>query len=368
MATYSVQVKKDIARWAEQGLISAATADLLRRDVETNERKSLSFGSILGILAAILFSAAILLFVAANWEAIPRLARVVLLFVVILAGYVGGALLKLRRHDAFGEAAWLVGAAAFGGSIALIGQMYHLTGDEAQAVLTWCLGTGVAAVALRSGLLTSAAVALAAAWLFMRGVEFWRDSPFPHLFVVIVAALWLVSYWTQSRIARHMILLSLISYVALLASRHDIAAIAAALAAGAAILFALAVFLREPMERIARIDGRLPIHGLIGFLTGMLLLQFDIMDDLGPLVLAAAVTFAGIIAALVLAGRESRGLRWIAYLGFAFELCFVYGVTLGTMLGTAGFLLAAAVILGLLAFTIIRIERRMNASAEGAAA
>lgn len=368
MASYSVQVKKDIARWVEQGLIGAATADVLVRDVEANERTSLSFGSILATLAAILFGAAILLLVSANWEAIPRVVRVALLFALILAGYVGGALLKLRRHDAFGEALWLIGAAAFGGSIALIGQMYHLAGDETQAVLTWCLGIGLAAAALRSGLLTTAAVALAAAWLFMRGFEFWSDREFPSFFIVLAAALWLISYWTRSKVARHLILLSLVLYVSLLALHHDTAAIAVALAAGSAVLFAAAAFAPEAMERIAQIGGRLPVHGLIGFLSGMTLLQFYIIDDLGPLVLAAATTFGGIVAALVLAGRDSRGLRWIAYLGFAFELCFVYVVTLGTMLGAAGFLLAAAVILGLLAFAIVRIERRINAPAAGVAA
>ncbi|BCH25214.1 DUF2157 domain-containing protein [Mesorhizobium sp. L-8-3] len=367
MATYSARVKKDIARWVEQGLIGVATADALSRDVEANERRSLSFGSILAILAAILFGAAILLVVAANWEGIPRLVRVGLLFALILAGYVGGAFLKLRQHEAFGEALWLVGAAAFGGSIALIGQMYHLAGDEAQAVLTWCLGTGLAAAALRSGPLTVAAAGLAAAWLFLTGFEIWRDSPIPHLFLAIAAALWLISYWTRSRAARHLILLSLIGYVALLAVRQDMVPVTAALAAVSAVLFALAVWLPVSTESVARIDGRLPVHGLIGFLVGMAMLQAEIADDLGPLVLAAAVTFAGAVAALVLGGRESRGLRWIAYLGFALELCFVYAAMLGTMLGTAGFLLAAGVILALLALVIIRVERRMNAAPQGVA-
>jgi uncharacterized membrane protein len=62
----------------------------------------------------------------------------------------------------------------------------------------------------------------------------------------------------------------------------------------------------------------------------------------------------------VLAGRQSRGLRWIAYLGFAFELCLIYAVTMETMLGTAGFFLLAALVLGILAFAIIRIEKRMS--------
>ncbi|TIX21273.1 MAG: DUF2157 domain-containing protein, partial [Mesorhizobium sp.] len=141
MAGYAKRVRADIARWREIGLIDPATAEALACDVAANERASLSFGSILAMMAALLFSAAILIFVAANWEAFPRLVRVAALFAVILAGYVGGAVLKTRDHAAIGEALWIVAAAAFGGSIALIGQMYHLSGDEASALVTWCVGT-----------------------------------------------------------------------------------------------------------------------------------------------------------------------------------------------------------------------------------
>ena len=89
----------------ESGLIDDTTADAIARDVEAHERKSLSFGSILAIMAALLFGAAILVFVAANWEAIPRLARVGALFAIIFAGYVGGAVLKLYDHAAIGRGA-----------------------------------------------------------------------------------------------------------------------------------------------------------------------------------------------------------------------------------------------------------------------
>ena len=136
MAGYVGRVRQDIARWVESGLIDAGTAEKLTSDIEANARRSLSFGSILAMLAAVLLAAAIMIFVAANWEAIPRVARVLSLFAVIAAGYVGGAWLKLRDHPAFAEAAWVVAAAAFGGSIALIGQMYHFSGDESGAILT----------------------------------------------------------------------------------------------------------------------------------------------------------------------------------------------------------------------------------------
>ncbi|TIP34654.1 MAG: DUF2157 domain-containing protein, partial [Mesorhizobium sp.] len=93
MAGYATRVRADIARWREIGLIDPVTAEALTRDVAANEGASLSFGSILAMMAALLFGAAILIFVAANWEAIPRLVRVAALFAVILAGYVGGAVL-----------------------------------------------------------------------------------------------------------------------------------------------------------------------------------------------------------------------------------------------------------------------------------
>lgn len=371
MASYSSRVRKDTARWVASGLIDAKAAEAIALDVEAHDRRSLSFGSILAIMAALLLGAAILVFVASNWEAIPRIARVGALFAIIFAGYVGGAALKLNDHAAIAEAVWLIAAAAFGGSIALIGQMYHLSGDETQAVLTWCAGTAVAAAALRSGPLTMGAVALAAAWLFLRGVEFWRVSDFPHVFVAIAAVLWLLSYWTNSAASRHLLLLSLVFYAALLATEYGVIEIAVVLTVVSALVFAASVFAPREVEKIAQLDGMLPVHGLIGFLTGIFMIQFELADETGGgFAIAAAIGLAGIAAAVIFAGRESRGLRWLAYTGFAGELCLIYGVMIEDMLGTAGFFLAAGVILGLLAFGIIRIEKRMNAPRlpQGAAA
>ncbi|MEW9835972.1 DUF2157 domain-containing protein [Mesorhizobium marinum] len=362
MASYATRVRTDAARWAAEGIIDAKAAAAIVADVEARDRRSLSFGSILAVMAALLFGAAILIFVAANWEAIPRLARVGALFAVIAFGYVGGAVLKVRDHAAIAEAVWLVAAAAFGGSIALIGQMYHLSGDETDAILTWCAGTAVAAAALRSGPLTIAAVTLAAAWMFLREVDFWRDTTFPYHFLAIAAVLWLISCWTGSARARHLLLLSLVLYGVLLAAETDILSVAPVLAAISAAVFGVAIALPGDVEKVARIDGMLPVHALLGFLTGMALTQFEIGDTAGPgFAIAAAATLAGIVAAVVLAGRESRGLRWIAYVGFAFELCLIYVVMIEGMLGTAGFFLVAGLILGLFALVVIRIEKRMAA-------
>ena len=370
MASYSSRVRTDIARWQQGGLIDAPTADALARDVEANERQSLSFGSILAMMAALLFGAAILIFVAANWEAIPRLARVLALFAVILAGYVGGAVLKTRDHAAIGEALWIVAAAAFGGSIALIGQMYHLSGDEASALITWGAGTALAAVALRSNPLTVASVGIADAWLFLKGFDYYHKTEFPHFFVVMALALFAISYWTRSQAARHLIILSVLFYLTLLVMDHNTLQVAIPLAVVSALLFAAATFFAEPVDRIVQLGGRLSLHALIGFLTGLAMIQFEVADTHSSgFAIASVIALTGIVAAIVLGGRESRGLRWVAYAGFAFELAIIYVVMLQSMLDTAGFFLAAAVLLGILALVIIRIEKRMKAPrADGAAA
>jgi uncharacterized membrane protein len=375
MASHSDRVRRDIERWLESGLIDAATAGALARDIEANERKTLSFGSILAMMAALLFAAAILIFVAANWETFPRLMRVAALFAVILAGYVGGAVLKTRDHVAMGEALWIVAATGFGGGIALIGQMYHLSGDEASAVLTWAAGTALAAVALRSGPLTVAAVGIVDAWLVMRltgDFEIFRETEFPSTFWGAVAILFAISFWTRSRAARHLIILSAIFYLVALGIDHALLEVGIGLTVVSAAVFGAAVLAGVPIESLVQLGGRLPVHALIGFLAGIAMVQFQLADEIsygGGFAMASVIALAGIAAAIVLGGRGSRGLRWIAYLGFAFELCIVYAVTMQTMLGTAGFFLAAALILGILAFAIIRIEKRMQSSGmEGAAA
>lgn len=62
---------------------------------------------------------------------------------------------------------------------------------------------------------------------------------------------------------------------------------------------------------------------------------------------------------LLVAGRESRMLRWLAYIAFAFNVCFLYVVMLGTMMDTAGFFLFAGLSLSALAWLIARLERRL---------
>lgn len=368
MAGYISRVRQDIDRWALAGLIDKTTAERLSEDIGKNVGRSISFGSVLAIMAAILLGASILVLIAGNWEAIPRLVRVIGLFAVILGSYVGGAVLKARDNSGFGEALYLLGAAAFGASIALIGQMYHFSGDEEGAVLIWCLGTMVAAAGLCSSVLTNAAVVLSVVWFAMRTLDFNYSTAFPHSFLLLGAAIWAISYWTQSVSARHLLLLAVIFYaVAFGVEVNELVTVGIGLALVSALVFMAAYFAPEQVERFAKLGGPYPVHPLIGFLTGVSMVQVEVYNDFGPMLLATLVAFAGIVAALLLRGRQSMLMRWLAYAGFTIELLFLYFVTLGTMIDTAGLFLFSGLALAIVAFLIMRIEKRLGAAAVEAA-
>jgi uncharacterized membrane protein len=362
LAGYLSNLRRDVDRWRASGLIDGATADALFADAEAHSRRGFSFGTILAVLAAILVGAALLLLIAANWEAFPRLARVALIFAVIFGAYTGGALLKKRGQFALAGGLWLVAAAAFGGGIALVGQMYHLSGDETDALLVWSAGTSVAAAALRSGTLTAGAVLLAGIWMTFVAVEGVPRNDVPLTYLLYAVILWCIASWTASIIGKHLVLLSLMLFAALLYVDLDPDGlwVPMLLAAISVAVFALAVTLPELANRLTGLGNGLAVQGMFGFIAGMSIVQFEHFEGRYFLLIAILV-FAGIVAALLTAGRDNRALRWLAYGCFIFELGFVYSTLLGTMLGTSGFFLAAGLTLALLAWIITRVERRMVA-------
>jgi uncharacterized membrane protein len=358
MASYAERVKRDIARWSADGLIDAGTAERLCVDIEARARSRISFPTIFTMMAAVLLCAAVLLFVAANWQDIPRLVRVGLLAALILGGYLGGAMLKLRGSAAFGEGAWLVAAASFGGAIALVAQMYHMSGDEKDAILIWFLGTGLAALVLRSSPLTVGAALLTGVWMFMAAGTLSMSDGVPWPWLLMAGGLWLLSYWTISLPTRHLLSLLLIVFAWVVVLSHEILLVPLAVLALAALLFLVD---RSPsvFGELLGLGASAAVHGLLHFLSAMAMLHFLYADD-RLLFVVVLLTFAGIAAALLLAGRRSAPLRWLAYAAFALELCYAYIVLLGSMLGTAGFLLLVGLGLALLAWGIRRLEATLT--------
>ncbi len=115
-------------------------------------------------LAGALLAAGLLSFVAANWEEMSRLARLAW----VLGGLWGAGLLAVwlreRASPLYAEGMFLLAALAFGGAMALVAQIFHISGDLPQFLLTWSIGALALGALMGAEKASVAGLLLALAW------------------------------------------------------------------------------------------------------------------------------------------------------------------------------------------------------------
>jgi uncharacterized membrane protein len=199
---YRRRLDADLLRWQASGTISAAAGDAIRQTLGPIPG-AIGVATMVGVAGGLLIAAAFLAFVAANWSEIPRLVRLGMLLAGIAGAHGLGAWFARQERPYLADTAVAVGAIVFGASIALVGQMYHLAGDFAAAMLLWALGALAAAVLTGSRGALAVALVTACLWSGSRATVF-DDTP--HLpfvaFWTVAAALALV--W-NSVPARHLV-------------------------------------------------------------------------------------------------------------------------------------------------------------------
>lgn len=356
-----------INRWEAEGLIDQETAKRLLADVASH-RGRFGLGGVLAVLGALLLGAAILTLVAANWELIPRIARVGLIMVTLWAAYLGGAWRQSKGDSAFSSALYLIGAATFGAGIALIGQMYHLSGDAVDAALFWTIGVMVGAAILRSPVLAAAGVTLGGFYLSTAISEIGRNAELYRWIVPLLALLgWGLAVYTASRLTRHLAALLLIGYMFVLLFDHDLFDSFWIAVIPGLTLFLADALAREKFESLTGFSKPLGGYGFAMAAIGLLAMQFEDLfqyGDTGPIIYA--ILLLGLsIGGLLLAGRHNIGVRWLAYAVFAVEVIYIAFETVGTLIGTAGFFLTIGILVLLIAAFVVRMERRLDRKRAG---
>lgn len=165
---------EEIDGWVRDGIISAQQGDAIRERYAAEHFAQRRRGVIetMAMIGAIVAGLGVVLFFAANWDGIPRPARVALLLVLIAASYGGGFLLRDVRgtHESVGSALLLLGGIAFGASLFLVGQMYHVRAHDPLAFLALAAFAGATAVVVRSQALATLALVSSVAWLVFEAV------------------------------------------------------------------------------------------------------------------------------------------------------------------------------------------------------
>jgi uncharacterized membrane protein len=131
---------------------------------------------ILVTLGAILAGVGIILFVSANWQAIPRVGKEILLIALVVVTYFSGYWLKYEKgFPRAGAALLFVGAMVFGATLFLIGQQYHMPVDDPRLLTWWFVGVIPVAYFTRSRAILTLAI-LAALWGLGYKTSHWLDS------------------------------------------------------------------------------------------------------------------------------------------------------------------------------------------------
>ncbi|MGL4488834.1 MAG: DUF2157 domain-containing protein, partial [Rhizobiaceae bacterium] len=307
--------------------------------------------------------------VAANWEEFSRLGRVLFILVLIWFSYLVGAWRDKSGDPIFSQVAYLLGAITFGGGIALIGQMYHLSGDAASAALVWALGTLLGAVLLRSFALTALTGGIGLWYLFAALTETsWHNAAYLWVAPVMALAVAAASWWNRSRFGAHaavwLFLGTIICYRFDLLNLFNSMPISLdyLFAFGGAAAFVALALSETVVDRATTFARPLIGYALALSFFGFFLLQGLNVDDTGPTALFGVMALALSIGALILKGRDHGGVRAMAYTVFGLEVLYLAYVTVGSLIDTSLFFFFIGIVVLVIAFLIIRIEKRIKAT------
>ncbi|MDP3070488.1 MAG: DUF2157 domain-containing protein [Opitutaceae bacterium] len=180
-------VRTEIARWETDGLVTPEQGRLLRQRYP-EPADTASWGTIVFASAgAVVVGLGVILLFAYNWDAIPKFAKLGLVFASLVAAHVVGLRWSGRddwRRNA-GATVSLLGTMLFGAGIWLIAQIYHIDEHYPNGFLLWALGAGVMAWALGSVLQAMLAAVLLAIWGGCDVLDFHTGNAWALLLVAV---------------------------------------------------------------------------------------------------------------------------------------------------------------------------------------
>lgn len=183
MASYKDRLRLDLGRWIDAGLIAADKRDAILDCVPDPRR--LDAATALAWVGGALLGIAIIAFVGANWDGIPRIARFALLLAFFATAAGAAAWAAHKERPIFSDIALTLAALIFAASIGLTGQIFDIAGDPKTALYA----AGIAGMALA---LAGRSVGAAIATLLFVGLgDFQAGEWFDR---AMLAAPWLIVF------------------------------------------------------------------------------------------------------------------------------------------------------------------------------
>lgn len=142
MAAYKDRVEHDLDRWIAAGLVAPENRAAILSTLPSTPR--LDAATALAWIGGILLGVAVIAFVGANWDALPKLTRFAMLLTAFLGLSCAGAWAAHRERTLISNILVMLAALVFAASIGLTGQIFDIAGNPRAAAHA----AGVAAIAL----------------------------------------------------------------------------------------------------------------------------------------------------------------------------------------------------------------------------
>ncbi len=133
---------KDLQELINAQVISQDTADQISEYYRNKKNKEPNrLIAVFGIIGAILVGMGVILIVAHNWDNLSRLTKTILAFAPLVTGQIFAAYSVIKKKD---QKLWIESASAFlffsvGACIAMVSQIYNISGELSEFILTWML-------------------------------------------------------------------------------------------------------------------------------------------------------------------------------------------------------------------------------------
>lgn len=177
-------------RWIAQGIITSHQLEEIKSLYTADKSPRM-----LPLLASILIGLGALSYVAANWQHIQEWLRITMLLSLMTVAYAMGQRIYEKNQRYFGLGLIAVGLFLFGGSIVLVGQMYHMVAHHALSMIVWSMAGLLLAFLYRSAFLGVIALSLLNVAQLYSVVAFSNAS----WFTMGLLALSSVPFWLRKR-------------------------------------------------------------------------------------------------------------------------------------------------------------------------
>jgi uncharacterized membrane protein len=253
MVGYKDRVTEDLDRWIGAGLVSSDKRDAILATLP--ETRRLDAATALAWVGGVLLGIAVIAFIAANWDGLPKLARFALLLTAFAAFAGGGAWSAYKERPIVSNIALTIAALVFSASIGLTGQIFDLAGDPRTAAYA----TGIAGLALGMAGRSSGATIVGMIFIAFGDIaeRTWFsgiDTDTPWMLAAAPLGAFLALRWSSAPLA-HVSALALIYCFAWFAARfdHPAAGVLLFLAIGQGAMAALARWLTQQGRAFASV-------------------------------------------------------------------------------------------------------------------